>query len=477
MSRFSSVRCWCVSLWLLSGVLGGGAALAAPATLPAVRPTTLPVLARPTERTKDCTAGGCHVAVKQFKQQHGPVAVGACDACHNYADEKQHTFVLREAKETLCTFCHIGGGGPAGTVTHKPFADGQCLSCHNPHGGASRMLLRKEEMASLCADCHGDVTKHRKYLHGPVASGSCSACHNSHRAPFPKLLAAKGRDLCLGCHDQMGQQMKLVKAIHKPVEGECSQCHEIHASDHKMHLKQAPADLCGSCHEPIKKLVAEATFKHSAATTGEACLSCHTAHGSDLSKLMKSAPAKACLSCHDKAIAVSKDRTIPAVATIADTKQNKHGPIRDGDCSGCHMPHGGPVSRLLSKPYPETFYQSFDLEKYGLCFSCHDKQLALLEKTKGLTGFRNGEQNLHYLHVNKTDKGRNCRACHNTHTSTLPVHLRETVPFGKWEMPINFKTTSTGGSCKPGCHEEYAYDRERPVPAAAPKSALAKESK
>jgi hypothetical protein len=70
--------------------------------------------------------------------------------------------------------------------------------------------------------------------------------------------------------------------------------------------------------------------------------------------------------------------------------------------------------------------------------------------------------------VNKEDRGRSCRACHATHASAHPLHVRDSVPYGKWEMPINFKQTSTGGSCSPGCHKEQSYDRDHPVQYATP---------
>jgi predicted CXXCH cytochrome family protein len=144
-----------------------------------------------------------------------------------------------------------------------------------------------------------------------------------------------------------------------------------------------------------------------------------------------------------------------------------HGPIRDGNCFGCHAPHGSNNSRLLAKPYPEAFYQPFAEEKYDLCFSCHDKQLVETEKTANLTGFRNGQRNLHFVHVNRA-KGRNCRSCHETHVSTNELHLRDSVPFGNWQMPIRFAKVDTGGSCSPGCHKSYTYDRNNPVNYSAP---------
>ena len=417
----------------------------------------------PTQRTADCTSGGCHAAQTNFKALHNPVSKGSCESCHVYVDAKSHEFTLRSMGGELCTFCHIGGGGAVGKVAHKPFAEGECLSCHRPHGGDNRLMLRKPDVASLCATCHADITRKRKHLHGPVATGSCAACHSAHRSAAPKLLAAEGREFCLSCHEKMSGQIHDAKVVHKPAQEDCRKCHEVHASDHVMQLKEEPSKLCLSCHDKIQKQIATATVVHSAATSGEACLNCHTPHGGQLAKLMKADPATACLKCHDKGVETKDGRQVASMAALADPNLNKHGPIREGDCGGCHVAHGSDESHLLAKPYSSEFYQPFAIEKYELCFSCHDRQLVLLKNTSGLTGFRNGEVNLHFLHVNKEEKGRNCRACHSTHVSSLPVHLQETVKFGNWQMPLGFRKTEHGGTCKSGCHQEYAYDRENPV--------------
>ena len=94
-------------------------------------------------------------------------------------------------------------------------------------------------------------------------------------------------------------------------------------------------------------------------------------------------------------------------------------------------------------------------------------------ETTDLTDFRNGSSNLHYLHVSKPEKGRTCRACHAPHASAGPKHIRETVSYGVWEIPIQFKKTDTGGSCQPGCHRPKAYDRASPV--TYPSAAKAKD--
>ena len=141
--------------------------------------------------------------------------------------------------------------------------------------------------------------------------------------------------------------------------------------------------------------------------------------------------------------------------------QEDHGPIKQKDCSGCHDPHGSKNFRILRHFYPPSFYKAFAPENYNLCFSCHEKSLVLNPQTTKLTNFRNGNMNLHFKHVNKPIKGRTCRACHETHASNFPKHIREGVPFGGWELPVNYQKTETGGSCTPGCHKVKRYDREK----------------
>jgi predicted CXXCH cytochrome family protein len=441
----------------------------APKAAEVARPAIVTDVQKPTSRTKTCTDGGCHAKETNYKVLHGPTALGSCDSCHTYVSEEKHSFKLKDQGEALCNFCHVDK--MHGKVTHKPVADGKCLDCHNPHGGTDRKVLRGETMADLCMKCHEDVTKKRSHLHGPVAAGSCAACHNAHQSELPKLLVAQGRALCVSCHDQMDKDLKMAKFIHKPVGEDCQKCHEVHASNYTMQLKESPLALCTGCHKDVKQLAEAAPHKHSAITTGDACLQCHTAHGSQLAKLMKDQPVKACMTCHDKKIEVASaadngngiDHVVPAMTALVNPKLDRHGPIRDGTCSGCHTVHGGTEPKLLAKAYPQSFYTPFAVEKYDLCFSCHDKQLVLTKDTKGLTNFRNGEDNLHFLHVNRDTKGRTCRACHETHASEHSFHIRESVPFGKWELPVGFKPTKSGGSCAPGCHKEKAYDRDHPV--------------
>jgi predicted CXXCH cytochrome family protein len=136
-----------------------------------------------------------------------------------------------------------------------------------------------------------------------------------------------------------------------------------------------------------------------------------------------------------------------------------------GACNECHQVHGASNARLLKTYFADSFYKDFDLANYALCFSCHEKSLVLDQQTTQLTGFRNGDQNLHSVHVNRMEKGRTCKACHEIHGSDEPKHVARTVPFegGGWALPINFRKSPTGGGCAPGCHQPFDYDRERPA--------------
>jgi predicted CXXCH cytochrome family protein len=397
------------------------------------------------------------------------MVVGACDMCHSYADVAEHTFELKAAEEDLCERCHASPiDGP---VVHEPVAQGQCLGCHDPHGGNSVELLRHDNVDELCNTCHDDVTRDRRYAHGPVATGSCSACHRSHASSHEDLLSTPGRQLCLDCHQGMAQQLDSVRYIHGPVNIDCSQCHETHASDYPGHLKQAPVDLCVSCHEHenIRQVLSIAPYQHTSVTEGQACMNCHAPHGSDSPALARDEAIKSCLICHERPIEGDDgDILVAGMAELIQEGANLHGPVRDSNCGGCHDVHGGVAPQLLIAPYPKTFYAPFEVDTYDLCFQCHTDQLVVLRETEDVTDFRNGSKNLHYLHTNKVEEGRSCRACHSTHASTNAMHVAETVPFGQWDMPINFAATATGGTCLSGCHREMSYDRVTPVTLPAP---------
>ena len=104
-------------------------------------------------------------------------------------------------------------------------------------------------------------------------------------------------------------------------------------------------------------------------------------------------------------------------------------------------------------------------DRYDLCFDCHEDSIVKDPQTTTLTKFRNGDKNLHYVHVNKEERGRTCRACHEVHASKQPHQIRDGVPYGPngYILKVNFTQTPTGGSCARTCHEMRSYTNSLPA--------------
>ena len=216
-------------------------------------------------------------------------------------------------------------------------------------------------------------------------------------------------------------------------------------------------------HKDKKQSIEKAPVQHGALTSGKTCLNCHDAHMSNIAKNLLMPPMDLCLNCHDKEMEKFDGKIMADMKNLLTENTDHHGPIKQKDCSGCHNPHGSENFSILRGAYPSEFYIPFRQQTYSLCFSCHEKTMVQNPRTNTLTDFRNGDTNLHYKHVNKPDKGRTCRACHETHASNYPKHIRDSVPFGNWNLPLNYEKTETGGSCMPGCHQLKEYDRIEPV--------------
>jgi len=297
-----------------------------------------------------------------------------------------------------------------------------------------------------CSACHRDLDRGR-VVHRPVADGECLRCHQqlSDDHPLGKgsmgFIVAKDK-LCVTCHTTLLKKPNL----HKPVaQGLCYACHLPHSSENKALLKDPVPALCFRCHP---KAHFTGMHTHKPVADG-ACLSCHDAHQSDGKALLKRPGAQLCFGCHDPKLAVGK---------------SVHAPVAKGDCVGCHQVHGSDFRKILKADAPQELYRPFGTDAFPLCFSCHDPQLAAAVTTDTATNFRNGDRNLHAVHVNKAGKGRACKLCHNPHASAQDRLINPKTPgFGSWDIPIRFNVTPTGGGCSVGCHRTFRYDRVKAV--------------
>ena len=362
---------------------------------------------------------------------HPPSENKACIDCHK--EIVSSSVLCMATKEQMCTLCH-----------EVPAA-----------GGTSRLTAASEQ---LCLKCHDKEAFKGNYVHGPVAVGACIACHDPHGTNASDLVGVAGKQMCLTCHAEMDARLSNARFQHKAVVEGCTNCHAPHASEYPFELKSGTFEFCTKCHEDILAEQQTSAVKHAPVTEERSCLNCHDAHMADDERLLLGDGIDVCLKCHDGTIKVDSYELAHMGQLLAENPVH-HGPIQEKECSGCHRPHGSSYFRLLTEDYPKDFYTPFDKSKYDLCFRCHDSSLVTEEYTTTLTGFRDGERNLHFVHVNKTPKGRTCRSCHETHASALPKHIRVSVPFGAWNLPVGFKKTETGGSCDSGCHVSKEYER------------------
>jgi len=384
-------------------------------TMPALDTFYDAASARPPESIEGgCVSITCHPATILGEVVHGPTAQQDCEVCHRIIDEPNHKF--------------------------EPISD----------------------EPKLCYECH-DRSPDHEFQHGPVALGVCTVCHNPHSGPEEFMLPETGNNLCFVCHTDMREQVHTVHIEHQVISEEgCAACHDPHSSDFDRQLKDDMPPLCLDCHEQVGEVIEKAAVSHEPVATDDKCANCHEPHGGEVSGLLVSQEVNLCLDCHDEPME-TPDGTIINMKAWIESNPERHGPIREGSCTLCHQPHGSQHFRILTHEFPRTFYSPFSIEVYDLCFQCHEDTLVLDERTTALTDFRNGDKNLHYVHVNKKERGRTCRACHEVHAGTKPKRMKDFVPYGTWMYPVNFELTPDGGKCAPGCHLPRGYDRKQAI--------------
>ena len=305
------------------------------------------------------------------------------------------------------------------------------------------------------AECHGNLLT-RPMVHTAVEMEMCDACHVATAGGHTFEPVADPPDLCLECHDPFEDK----PFVHDIVEmGECTACHDPHGSAvPELLMETSVRATCVECHDdPTEGLF----HPHGPARDGD-CLACHQAHHAKYAKLLDQEDGALCLTCHGKSVRRADGTMTRNIGQVISRAANVHHPVGLEECLVCHGPHGGVAPPSLQWALPEGLYAPFSPTAYVVCFQCHDEVLATEERTTE-TAFRDGTRNLHFVHVNKATKGRTCRVCHDAHGTELPYLLRESVEFGEWRFDMRYEPTPTGGSCWPGCHQEYRYDRDSPA--------------
>ncbi len=396
----------------------------------------------------------CHDGVAEemkLRRKH-TAAKENCFNCHDPHSNKQ-SYLLPDTLPNLCFKCH--DNLQAGENPHQSKLNNDCKKCHAVHASKNKMLLTQKKAVTLCNECHQLEIPESNTVHNPVSSGRCNKCHDPHKNEFGSFLKNDMPNLCYRCHEGVEASMGMVN-LHQPAKEDCFKCHKPHDNTQSYLLPDTIPNLCYSCHQDFQQNVQKATRVHKVLNDSKSCGNCHSPHGSPEKGFLKKKEKEVCLDCHDR-VYMSDDRTIMNIKKVIENAKSVHGPINFG-CSSCHNPHYSERMDLLVNNFPVGAYAPVTKENFALCFDCHTSEIIEQEYSKTATNFRDGDKNLHFVHTNG-NRGRNCTTCHDIHAAANKHLISEKVPYGKWEMPMNYKSNENGGSCFPGCHQEEKYDR------------------
>ena len=164
----------------------------------------------------------CHSKMINLAFVHGPAGTFSCTYCHSGKEGPKYSLPLRDVE--LCGECHVDQVAffRKRKLQHGPVAAGMCEICHDPHGSANPAQLRAP-INELCLSCHEEVGKGVHIMRTATGEGhplkgkpdptrpgtgrmlSCVSCHNPHAGDFRYYFQNNSEsrmDLCQMCHNK-----------------------------------------------------------------------------------------------------------------------------------------------------------------------------------------------------------------------------------------------------------------------------------
>jgi len=111
---------------------------------------------------------------REHASRHRPWAEKNCRGCHNFKAKNK----LKRPLNKICFLCHKNF--IQGTFVHGPVAVGACTACHNPHSTGNPSLL-KRPLKTICFKCHKEKRLAAQMHAKIIANGMyCVDCHDPH---------------------------------------------------------------------------------------------------------------------------------------------------------------------------------------------------------------------------------------------------------------------------------------------------------
>ncbi len=324
-------------------------------------------------------------------------------------------------------------------------------------GAQNPYRLKPGAQGKVCVECHFDIEDELKLasVHSPLRSGECSDCHNPHASSHGQLLASDSATICAGCHADMipAQSVSVHQAV---IEDGCVACHDPHATENANNLIAAGNQLCSGCHEAMTASLEAREFQHS--PVRGSCLTCHDPHASSAEEfLLKKETGSLCGECHD-------------ARKSSFVERHMGYPVGQSRCTSCHDPHGSDTSGILLAEVHEPLNRR-------MCNQCHrdaSSADALATKTKGQELCRGCHSSL-FNEIEARDRIHGpiaqrdgCLTCHSPHASNQKALLveptkvlcgechRESVE--RAESSVSKHHPVADGDCS-ACHTPHAADQ------------------
>jgi DmsE family decaheme c-type cytochrome len=212
--------------------------------------------------------------------------------------------------------------------------DDVCQGCHedifdafqkNPHHVVE--TDKKYRFAGqACESCHGPGSKHAD------SADAADIKNPAHLAP------GEADKTCLVCHLNKSTQVGRINGSHAKNEVACIACHSVHKNGPNGLVARKTAEinqLCSGCHSDIWASFQQ-PFRHRLPEGAMSCVDCHNPHGGFLDHNLQSMDANepGCFKCH---------------GNLAGPFTFEHPPMRTDGCMACHMPHGSPNTKMLTR--------------------------------------------------------------------------------------------------------------------------------